>query len=277
MNADVPDRAENDPAEDMERVLALHARDGSRARLLRGLARTPIYLSTSSNASTMPVGRLGVPYVADADGCHAMAYTSYRRLVVGTGAPEEWMEVDGPDLYARWPQDVGLWLNPGARDAVWLGAEDIRTVADIAAGLEVDELYQVGPGDRIEDFPGPALPDDVDCAVTSALFERPDVLEIVRTYRRLQEPGGRTWRVVLVVLDLATEHLPVVQAAVEAINAVSGECCEVHVADVHDDDVFDAIAPLLRAGVPLWRRDGLSVPDSPHGIEQLLADTDPQD
>jgi hypothetical protein len=28
------------------------------------------------------------------------------------------------------------------------------------------------------------------------------------------------------------------------------------VADVHDDEVYDAVAHLLRVGVPLWRREG---------------------
>ena len=41
-----------------------------------------------------------------------------------------------------------------------------------------------------------------------------------------------------------------------------------HVADVHDDEVYDAVAHLLQVGVPLWRRQGLRSPDSPEGLEE---------
>ena len=62
--------------------------------------------------------------------------------------------------------------------------------------------------------------------------------------------------------DLGFRH-----AVADAINGASDECCEVHVADVHDDEVYDAVAQLLSTGVPLWRRSGFLVPDTPAGLD----------
>jgi hypothetical protein len=53
------------------------------------------------------------------------------------------------------------------------------------------------------------------------------------------------------------------------VNEASDECCEVHVADVHDDEVYDAVAHLLQVGVPLWRRQGFLVPDTVADLEDL--------
>ena len=110
------------------------------------------------------------------------------------------------------------------------------------------------------------MPDQVDCAVVLALFDIDAVLEVVRVFRRLEEPAGRTWRIVLVVVDRDVEHEPMAQAAVAAVNDASDECCEVHVANINDDEVYEAVAHLLQIGVPLWRREGLGVPDT---IEDL--------
>ena len=148
-----------------------------------------------------------------------------------------------------------------------LDPTDISTVADLAAGLEVDEAYEIGPDDVFADFPGPALPDQVDCAVVLALFELPEVIEVLRVFRRLEEPGGRTWRILLVLVDAGAGGREIARTVVDAVNDASDEVCDVHVADVHDDEVYDAVAPLLQAGVPLWRRQGLHVPDTLEGLE----------
>jgi hypothetical protein len=140
-------------------------------------------------------------------------------------------------------------------------------VADIAAGLEVDEAYEIGPEDVFTDFPGPALPDQVDCAVVLALFEVPEVLEVLRVFRRLEEPAGRTWRILLVLVEPGTGGGDIARRVAEAVNEASDEACEVHVADVRDDEVYDAVEHLLQVGVPLWRRQGLQAPDTIEGLD----------
>jgi hypothetical protein len=51
--------------------------------------------------------------------------------------------------------------------------------------------------------------------------------------------------------------MAIAQTVADAVNEASDEeCCEVHVADVHDDEVYDAVSQFLQVGVPLWRRQG---------------------
>src|SRR5205823_10096038 len=97
----------------------------------------------------------------------------------------------------------------------------------------------------------------------------PEVLEVLRAFRRLEEPAGRTWRVLLVLVDQTVRQAALAQQVAEAVNEASDECCEVHVADVHDDEVYEAVAHLLQVGVPLWRREGFLVPDDPAGLDDL--------
>jgi flavin-binding protein dodecin len=107
----------------------------------------------------------------------------------------------------------------------------------------------------------------VDCAVVLALFEMPEVLEVLRIFRRLEEPGGRTWRILLVLVDAGASGMEIAQTVADAVNEASDECCEVHVADVHDNEVYDAVSRFLQVGVPLWRRQGLQVPDTLEGLD----------
>jgi hypothetical protein len=46
----------------------------------------------------------------------------------------------------------------------------------------------------------------------------------------------------------------------------------VHIADVHDDGVYEAVAHIMRIGVPLWRRDGFTIPDTLEGLDDLEID-----
>jgi hypothetical protein len=103
-----------------------------------------------------------------------------------------------------------------------------------------------------------------------ALLDVPEVLEVLRVFRRLEEPRGRTWRILLVLVDRDIGQVPLAQSVAEAVNEASDECCEVHVADVHDDEVYDAVAHLLQVGVPLWRRSGFLVPDTVADLDDLL-------
>lgn len=133
--------------------------------------------------------------------------------------------------------------------------------------MEVDEAYEIGPDDAFSDFPGPAVPDQVDCAVVLALFDMPEVIEVLRVFRRLEEPAGRTWRILLVLVDAGAGGEEIAGAVAGAVNEASDECCEVHVADVHDDEVYEAVSHLLQVGVPLWRRQGLQFPDTLEGLD----------
>jgi len=256
---------------------------GARATLLRALARStlcvPLLDDSAGGADTRPIGavvlgataagEVGLPCVTDSEGRHALVYTSYRQMALAHGLSDaaRWIEVPAGTLFEKWPPDVDAWLNGGGELGFPLDPTDISTVADLAAGLEVDEAYEIGPGDVFSDFPGPALPDQVDCAVVLALFDLPEVLEVLRIFRRLEEPGGRTWRILLVLVDAGSRGGRIARAVAEAVNDASDECCEVHVADVHDDEVYDAVAHLLEAGVPLWRRQGLQVPDTLDGLD----------
>ncbi|HVX46289.1 MAG TPA: SseB family protein, partial [Mycobacteriales bacterium] len=267
-----------EPSNDLERTLARCVLTGARATLLRALARSPVCFvaepPVALGLSATDAGGVSVPCVVDTEGRHALVYTSHRQLSLAQRlAPDaEWIEVPTVELFARWPRDVDIWLNAGGELGFPLANADIEAVADIAAGLEVDEAYEIGPDDEFSDFPGPSVPDEVDSAIVLALFDRAEVLEIVRIFRRLEEPGGRTWRIVLIVLDRPVEQRSLAEAAVSAVNDASDECCEVHVADIHDDEVYDAVAHILRIGRPLWRREGLGVPDTIEGIDELMLD-----
>jgi hypothetical protein len=266
-------RSPVDPVNDLEKTLLRCASSDARAGLLRALARSNVCL-LAAPASGVASGRVPVTCVSDAAGRHALVYTSYEQLVAANnlGKHDPWVEVPASELFAHWPHDVDVWLNAGSELEFRLGADDALTAAEIAAGLEVSAAYEIGPDDEISDFPGPNLPDEVDCAAVHALCEMTPVLEIVRIFRRLEEPGGRTWRILLVMVDQSVEHEPLAAAVIEAINDAADECCEVHVADVHDDGVFEAVSHILQIGVPLWRRDGLTVPDTIEGIEDLDID-----
>lgn len=276
--AEDPQRPDAEPTGELEQVLARCLRSGARATLLRALARSDVYLPAEPTPGLFAAdaGGVSVPCVVDTDGRHALVYTSHRQLVLARRLPPDagWAQVPAADLFARWPGGVDVWLNAGGEPAVPLSRSDVVTVADIAAGLEVEEAYEIGPDDEFSDFPGPSVPDEVDGAIVLALFDRPEVLEIVRVFRRLEEPGGRTWRIVLIVLDQEGDHRSLAEAAVMAVNDASDECCEVHVADIHDDEIFDAVAHILQIGRPLWRREGLPVPDTLEGIEDT-GDQDP--
>jgi hypothetical protein len=264
------------PVNELEEVLARSVLNGARATLLRALARSTVCVPAGTRPeqglSEADAGGVRVPCVADTEGRHALVYTSYRQLALahrlGDDAP--WFEVPVETLFAKWPPDVDVWLNAGAELGFPLDPTDVGTVADIAAGLEVDEAYEIGPDDRFTDFPGPSIPDQVDSAVVLALFDVPEVLEVLRVFRRLEEPRGRTWRILLVLVDRDVGQVPLAQAVAEAVNEASDECCEVHVADVHDDEVYDAVAHLLQVGVPLWRRSGFLVPDTVADLDDLL-------
>lgn len=267
-----------EPSNDLERILARCVRTGARATLLRALARSPVcFIADPPPAlglGAADAGGVAVPCIIDTEGRHALVYTSHRQLALAQRpAPDaEWIEVPTAELFSSWPRDVDVWLNAGGELGFPLSNSDIEAVADIVAGLEVDEAYEIGPDDEFSDFPGPSVPDEVDGAIVLALLDRPEVLEVVRVFRRLEEPGGRTWRIVLIVLDQQAEQRPLAEAAVTAVNDASDECCEVHVADIHDDEVYDAVAHILRIGRPLWRRDGWTVPDTIEGIDELMLD-----
>lgn len=269
------------PVNELERVFVRSVLSGARATLLRALARSTVCVPTFGEGSdrsgalgslglgAAEAGEVRLPCVTDTEGRHALVYTSYRQMALAHGLPDDapWTEVPVGTLFEKWPPDVDAWLNGGGELGFPLDPADISTVADLAAGLEVDEAYELGPDDVFSDFPGPALPDQVDCAVVLALFEVPEVLEVLRVFRRLEEPGGRTWRILLVLVDPGAGGEQLAQTVAEAVNDASDECCEVHIADVHDDEVYDAVSHLLEVGVPLWRRQGLQVPDTLEGLD----------
>jgi len=263
------------PVNELERVLARSVMNGARATLLRALARStlclPAEIAAAQGLSEADAGGMRVPCVADSEGRHALVYTSYRQLALAHQLSDDapWLEVPVETLFSKWPPDVDVWLNAGAELGFPLDPTDIGTVADIAAGLEVEEAYEIGPDDEFTDFPGPSIPDQVDCAVVLALLDVPEVLEVLRVFRRLEEPRGRTWRILLVLVDQDVGQLPLAEAVADAVNEASDECCEVHVADVHDDEVYDAVAHLLQVGVPLWRRQGFLVPDTLADLDDL--------
>ncbi len=268
------------PVNDLEKTFVRCVLSGARATLLRALARSTLCVPVLPSApdagpfdslalGAAAAGEVTLPCVADSEGRHALVYTSYRQMALAHGLSDEapWTEVPVATLFEKWPPDVDAWLNGGGELGFPLDPTDISTVADLAAGLEVDEAYEVGPDDAFSDFPGPALPDQVDCSVVLALFELPEVLEVLRLFRRLEEPGGRTWRILLVLVDAGAAGAEIARSVAEAVNEASDECCEVHVADVHDDEVYDAVSGLLRIGVPLWRRQGLQMPDTLEGLD----------
>jgi hypothetical protein len=274
------DRGEGDgfePANELEVTLARCVLSGARATLLRALARSCLVvladLPPEYGLSSARAGPVQLPCIADTEGRHALLYTSYRQLALANRMPPDatvdWYELRVAELFARWPKDVDLWLNAGGQLGFPLDPLDIATVAGIAAGLEVDEAYEIGPDDAFTDFPGPSIPDQVDCAIVLSMFDLPEVVEVIRSFRRLEEPQGRTWRIVLVLVDREAPGQELAQQVAEAINGASGECCEVHVAEVADDDVYGAIEHLLHIGVPLWRRQGFRVPDSLAGLGDL--------
>jgi hypothetical protein len=269
------------PVNDLEGILVRCVLSGARATLLRALARSTLcvpVLAERAGQAAFQRGGLGVtesgevrlPCVTDSEGTHALVYTSYRQMALAHGLSDDapWTEVPVGTLFEKWPPDVDAWLNGGGELGFPLDPTDISTVADLAAGLEVDEAYEIGPDDAFSDFPGPAVPDQVDCAVVLALFEMPEVLEVLRVFRRLEEPGGRTWRILLVLVDAGSSGMEIAQTVADAVNEASDECCEVHVADVHDDEVYDAVSQFVQVGVPLWRRQGLQVPDTLEGLDE---------
>ena len=268
------------PVNDLEGILARCVLSGARATLLRALARSTLCVPVLSEGpgqelfegggpAAAAAGEVRLPCVADSEGKHALVYTSYRQMALAHSLSDDapWTEVPVGTLFEKWPPDVDAWLNGGGELGFPLDPTDISTVADLAAGLEVDEAYEIGPDDAFSDFPGPAVPDQVDCAVVLALFEMPEVLEVLRVFRRLEEPGGRTWRILLVLVDAGSSGMAIAQTVADAVNEASDECCEVHVADVHDDEVYDAVSRFLQVGVPLWRRQGLQVPDTLEGLD----------
>jgi hypothetical protein len=271
------EESEFEPANELERTLARCVFSGARGSLLRALARGILVALADTppeyGLSSAQAGGVQVPCIADTEGRHALLYTSYEQLVLANKLPGDsaarWYELSVAELFGRWPKDVDIWLNAGGQLGFPLDPVDIATIGDIAAGLEVDEAYEIGPDDEFSDFPGPSIPDQVDCAIVLSLFDLPEVLEVVRAFRRLEEPRGRTWRIVLVLVDREVHGEALAQQVVEAINEASDECCEVHVAEVADDDVYEAIEHLLHIGVPLWRREGFQVPDSLEGLADL--------
>jgi hypothetical protein len=268
------------PVNDLEGILVRCVLSGARSTLLRALARStlcvPVLPDLPGHApfeggglGAAAAGEVRLPCVTDSEGTHALVYTSYRQMALAHGLSDDapWTEVPVGTLFEKWPPDVDAWLNGGGELGFPLDPTDISTVADLAAGLEVDEAYEIGPDDVFSDFPGPAVPDQVDCAVVLALFEMPEVLEVLRVFRRLEEPGGRTWRILLVLVDPGSSGMEIAQTVADAVNEASDECCEVHVADVHDDEVYDAVSRFLQVGVPLWRRQGLQAPDTLEGLD----------
>jgi hypothetical protein len=268
------------PVNDLEGILVRSVLSGARSTLLRALARSTLCVPAlserpgqgvfeGSGLGAAAAGEVRLPCVTDSEGKHALVYTSYRQMALAHSLSDDapWTEVPVGTLFEKWPPEVDAWLNGGGELGFPLDPTDISTVADLAAGLEVDEAYEIGPDDAFSDFPGPAVPDQVDCAVVLALFEMPEVLEVLRVFRRLEEPGGRTWRILLVLVDAGSSGMEIAQTVADAVNEASDECCEVHVADVHDDEVYDAVSDFLQAGVPLWRRQGLQVPDTLEGLD----------
>jgi hypothetical protein len=267
------------PVNDLEKIFVRSVLSGARATLLRALARSTLCVPVLTDSPDAPfealalgataAGEVKLPCVTDSEGRHALIYTSYRQMALAHGLSDDavWTEVPVATLFEKWPPDVDAWLNGGGELGFPLDPTDISTVADLAAGLEVDEAYEIGPDDVFSDFPGPAVPDQVDCAVVLALFDLPEVLEVLRVFRRLEEPAGRTWRILLVLVDAGAGGEEIAMTVADAVNEASDECCEVHVADVHDDEVYDAVSHLLQTGVPLWRRQGLQVPDTLEGLD----------
>jgi hypothetical protein len=268
------------PVNDLEGILIRSVLSGARASLLRALARSTLCVPLlgespgqgrfqAAGLGAAAAGEVRLPCVTDSEGRHALVYTSYRQMALAHGLSDDapWTEVPVGTLFEKWPPDIDAWLNGGGELGFPLDPTDISTVADLAAGLEVDEAYEIGPDDAFSDFPGPAVPDQVDCAVVLALFELPEVIEVLRVFRRLEEPGGRTWRILLVLVDAGSSGMEIAQTVADAVNDASDECCEVHVADVHDDEVYDAVSQFVQVGVPLWRRQGLQVPDTLEGLD----------
>ena len=78
----------------------------------------------------------------------------------------------------------------------------------------------------------------------------------------MEELGGRTWRILLVLVDAGASGMTIARTVADAVNDGVRRVLQVHVADVHDDEVYYVVSQVLEVGVRLWRRQGLQVPDT---------------
>lgn len=218
----------------------------SPATLLRALARADVVLPYRGQGPVAP------PVLDLPHGPTAVLYTSYERLVSAAGGGERpWQLASFAALAGHWPD--GMWLS--LDETALLAPDDVATVADLAAGRWTWASVSAGECDRWSLWPGASLPDELDLAVVLAASAEPAVLQVLRAYRQLDEPGSRAWRVVAVMVDAPVEADTLRHAVGRAAADASPEIVEVRVVDLTGETIRGVDVLLDDGAVVLWRRE----------------------
>ena len=95
----------------------------------------------------------------------------------------------------------------------------------------------------------------MDLAAVAAAAQEPAVLQVLRAFRQLDEPGARPWRVLAAMVDGPVDDPDVRRAVARAVAEASPEVAEVRVVDLTAESIRGLPVLMDDEAVVLWRRE----------------------
>jgi hypothetical protein len=156
---------------------------------------------------------------------YVVAFTSSQRLLEWFASDTQpvWHESLLPDVLPAWPADTGLALDASSEGGVLLPPAVIERLQALAAGEPLEEAYDLGPATRFRAGAPLESPQEVLDALRAVASEHPGVRAVRLLLVQIDEPGGRTWPVVGVLLDEGADADAPLSAMVEAVEKVTDE------------------------------------------------------
>lgn len=206
------------PSNDLERVYLLARSSGDDAKFLRALARDAVVITQPGPGPepgqpefrSIPVNERPLPVAEGKDGRPVLLAWTSGATLFRSGADEStvWAQTPAGQLFDTLPPDMSVFLNPGVAESVLLGPEDVRTVADIYLGRNVQAAYAAGPATEVIIGTPAHEPVDILAAAARACARHREVMSAHRALATLDEPEAPLWTLVAIRLEDAAERDP---------------------------------------------------------------------
>jgi len=206
-------------------------KDGS--LLLRTLARASVFIplppelagDEPGERQIEPGTELPLPIIENEGNRYVMAFTSEERMTEWFGGTDfpVWHEALMVDLLPAWPPNAGLALDTSSEGGILLPGQVVERIRLLTTGAPIEEAYDLGPATRFRAGTPTEAPEEVLEALRNAAAQYPQVQRVTMLLVQIDEPGGRTWPVVGVLVDEDADVDGPMSALVQAVESVTQE------------------------------------------------------
>jgi hypothetical protein len=206
-------------------------KDGS--LLLRTLARASVFIplppemggDEPGERQVEPGTELPLPVIENEGNRFVVAFSSEERMAEWFGGADfpVWHEALMVDLLPTWPPNAGLALDTSSEGGILLPGHVVERIRLLTRGEPIEEAYDLGPATRFRAGTPVEAPEDVLEALRTAAAQHPQVKRVTMLLVQIDEPGGRTWPVVGVLVEEGADVDGPMSALVEAVQSVTEE------------------------------------------------------